>query len=279
MSTPFIVLFIISTVISAVYLALPWLLSLRGIEMRRRSMFGTTLIFETPDEDGTPVRLLNVNGTFQSASYISDELWSELVVAYHREMVRIIDEAGDVRSVLVIGGGGFSLPKHLVTHTQRMRVTCVEIDPLMINIARERFFLDRAEKTAGERLEVVCADGWTWLRECGRQFDTIINEAFSGRRPLGPLTTEEGAQLIAEHLSPAGIYLADVRCPLEGPRSRTLTEVQEAFGAVFSRTSVIPERPETPTRPGNNVFVATNRPQHVATSKDLPKQHTAIENS
>lgn len=259
MNTVFIALCIISTVSTAIYLALPRLLALRGVDMRRRSMFGTVLIFETPDEDGTPVRLLNVNGTFQSASYVSDELWSELVCAYHREMVRVIDEAADVRSVCVIGGGGFSLPKHLVTHTRRMQVTCVEIDPQMVDIARERFFLDRAEEMAGERLEVVCADGWAWLRDCDRRFDVIVNEAFGGRRPLGPLSTDEGARMVAEHLTPRGMYLADVRCPLEGRRAAPLREVEAAFGKVFARTELIPERPETPRKPGNNVFVARLR--------------------
>lgn len=259
MNAVFIGLCIASAVIWTVYLALPRILALRGVEMRRHSMFGTMLVFETPDEDGTPVRLLNVNGTFQSASYVSDELWCELVCVYHREMARVIDEAGDVRSVAIIGGGGFSLPKYLVTHTRSMRVTCVEIDPKVIAVARERFFLDRAEEAGGGRLEVVCADGWTWLADCGRRFDVIINEAFSGRRPLGPLATGEGARLVAEHLTPRGIYLADVRCPLEGRRAAPLAEVEAAFGQMFARTWTVPERPEEPTKPGNNVFVATQR--------------------
>ena len=124
-----IVLIVLSFVSTAFWLALPWLLRCRGVELRKRGLFGVTLVFETPDEDGTPVRLVNVNGTFQSASYVSDDLWSELVCEYHRTMASIISDHGHVRSVLVIGGGGYSLPKYLVTHTKRMRVTAVEIDP------------------------------------------------------------------------------------------------------------------------------------------------------
>lgn len=259
MNVVFVILVASSVLATVLWLALPWLLRLRGVEMRRHSMFGAVLIFETPDEDGTPVRLLNVNGTFQSASYVSDELWSELVCAYHREMVEVIDEAGDVSSVCIIGGGGFSLPKYLAMHTRRMRITTLEIDPQMIDIARERFFLGRAEEYAGERFEIVCADGLAWLATCGRRFDVIINEAFTGRRPLGALETDEGARLIKEHLTPRGIYLADARCPLEGRGARPLHEVQEAFGREFTSVRVIPERPEAPRKPGNNVVVATSR--------------------
>lgn len=251
-----VVLLVVSAIASLVYGALPWLLSLRGVEMRRHSLFGTVLVFESEDEDGTPVRLLNVNGTFQSASYLSDGLWSELVCEYHRTMVAKIDEMGRARSVLVIGGGGYSLPKYLVTHTQRMAVTAVEIDPLITRIARERFFLGRAEGLSGERLELVNADGWQYLRESGRSFDVIINDAFSGSKPLGALSTSEGAALVRAHLSDGGLYLANVRSALIGRKAKTLERVKEAFQRDFSRVEIIPELPDEPETLANNVVAA-----------------------
>lgn len=251
-----VTLFIVSVIVSLIYWMLPWLLSLRGVEMRRHSLFGTALVFESEDEDGTPVRLLNVNGTFQSASYLSDELWSELVCEYHRTMAAKIDEMGRARSVLVIGGGGYSLPKYLVTHTQRMAVTAVEIDPRITQIARERFFLDRAEELSGGRLELVNADGWMYLRESDRSFDVIINDAFSGSKPLGALSNSEGAALIRAHLSDRGLYLANVRSPLTGRKAKTLGQVKEAFQREFSQVEVIPELPDEPEALANNVIVA-----------------------
>lgn len=251
-----VALFVVSAIVSLAYGALPWLLSLRGVEMRRHSLFGTVLVFESEDEDGTPVRLLNVNGTFQSASYLSDELWSELVCEYHRTMVAEIDGMGRARSVLVIGGGGYSLPKYLVTHTQRMTVTAVEIDPRITQIARERFFLDRAEELSDGRLELVNAGGWEYLRESGRSFDVIVNDAFSGSKPLGSLSNSEGAALIRAHLSDRGLYLANVRSPLIGRKAKALEQVKEAFQRDFSRVEVIPELPDKPEALANNVVAA-----------------------
>ena len=251
-----VIAIVLSLIVSAVFWSLPWLLSLRGVEMRRHSLFGTVLVFEHADEDGTPVRLLNVNGTFQSATYLSDELWSELVCEYHRTMADIISDHGHVRSVLIIGGGGYSLPKYLVTHTKRMRVTAVEIDPRITQVARERFFLDRAEELADGRLELVNEDGWKYLRECGRSFDVIVNDAFSGARPLGALGNAEGAALIREHLTERGMYLANVRSPLEGRKAAVLEQVKDAFGREFGNVEVVPERPGEPTVLANNVVVA-----------------------
>jgi spermidine synthase len=55
------------------------------------------------------------------------------------------------------------------------------------------------------------------------------------------------------------MYLANVRCPLEGRKSRVLDEVQEAFGAEFENVCVIAENASEPKSLGNNVLVATNR--------------------
>ncbi len=250
---------ILSIIELAFYFALPHLLRLRGVDATRRGLFGLTMVFETPDEDGTPIRLLNVNGIFQSATYLSDDLWSELVCVYHRLMVEAIDEMSSAKTVLVIGGGGYSLPKYLVTHTKRMKVCVVEIDPEMTKLARERFFLDRAEAMAGDRLELVNDDGFAWMRANDRRFDVIINDAFSAGKPLKQLATEEGAQLIANHLTEQGMYLANVRCPLEGRRAQSLELVQQAFQHEFGNLRIIPENPEEPRRLGNNVLIASEK--------------------
>ncbi len=256
----FLIFMLVLTVVEVIfYLALPALLRLRDIDAKRVGPFGLRLVFETEDEDGTPVRLVNVNGTFQSATYLSDELWSELVCVYHRQMVEVINAMGDARSVLVIGGGGYSLPKYLVTHTKRMRVCVVEIDPAMTELARERFFLDRAESAADGRLELVSGDGFAWLESCEQRFDVIVNDAFSAGKPLKKLATEDGARLIANHLTERGVYLANIRCPLEGPRAGVVPVVKAAFGTAFAHVRMIAENPEEPRRLGNNVLVATNR--------------------
>lgn len=241
------------------YLALPTLLRLRGVDVTRRGLFGLTMVFETSDQDGTPIRLLNVNGVFQSATYLSDDLWSELVCEYHRQMIEVINQMGTAKTVLVIGGGGYSLPKYLVTHTKRMKVCVVEIDPQMTKIARERFFLDRAESVAGERLELLCDDGFAWLRATDRRFDVIINDAFSAGKPLKQLATDDGARLIADHLTAQGMYLANVRCPLEGRRSKSLQQVTQAFQRHFNKVQILPENPEEPRRLGNNVLIASEK--------------------
>ena len=159
-----------------------------------------------------------------------------------------------------MGGGGFSLPKYLAAYVPAAQVDVVEIDPAMVKIAREQFFLDEClEKTGAEkdgRMSIIVGDAWGALKAAAEPYDVIVNEVFGGKRPLGPMETDEGARVVAEHLAPGGVYLADVRCAMEGRKSAPLREVQAAFGQVFSATEVVPEWPDEPHKPGNNVFVA-----------------------
>lgn len=235
------------------------LLAWRGVTVEH-TQFGLGFLFDTTDEDGTSVRMLNVNGTFQSACYLDDALWCELVCLYHRTIAEIASELPRLRTVAVIGGGGFSLPKWFAYHLAPVRVVAVEVDPKIIEIARRSFYLDRAERElAGTgRLEVVCADGWTWLSSRDEPLDLVVNDAFSGRQPLAALAAGSGARTIHEHLSEGGVYLANVRAPLTGRGARALHETLSNFATEFAHVWFMPECPEEPRRLGNNVLVASD---------------------
>ena len=252
------VLVVISWLLFAFVLAMPWLLRRRGIRMSR-TRFGVTLVFDSADADGTTVRLLNVNGTYQSVSYVDPDLRFELACEYHRDMARVMDSVPTARQAMVIGCGGDSLPKWMVAHLPRLHVAAVEIDPAITQIARESFFLDECLDEYGhDRMDLVEADGWAYLQESPVAWDVIVNEAFTGNKPLGELGCERGARVVREHLAPGGVYLADVRGPLEGRGARPLQEACEAFAGQFAHVAVIPERPEEPRAKGNNVLVASD---------------------
>ena len=96
------------------------------------------------------------------------------------------------------------------------------------------------------------------MRAATEPYDVIVNDAFSGNRPLGPLTSAEGARVVREHLAEDGVYLANVRCACKGRRARVLNEVVDAFGREFAHVGYVPEWPDEPAKPGNNALVATS---------------------
>lgn len=266
-----IIVVVVAAVLAANLLLLPYLLRRRGVQLVPRTKFGPAVIFDSEDADGTPVRLLNVGGVFQSVSYVDDDLWAELVCLYHRHFAEVWREVEAPTRVLVLGGGGYSLPKYLVAHYPGCHVDVVEIDPQITELARERFFLDRLEADfaaeSSGRLRVICADGWEWLKASDETYDAIVNDAFSGKRPLGPISGEEGAAVVRDHLAEDGLYLANVRSSLEGRRAEPLRETREAFAGRFAHAYLFPEKPEQPEQLGYNAFVATDRTLDV---RELP---------
>ena len=165
-----IALVVLTVVCTAFLAAMPWLLRKRNVEMRR-TKFGVTLVFDAENADGTPVRLINVNGTFQSGCYVPEDLRFQLACEYHREMARVIEAlvaerghtAEDPLHVLVMGGG-YSLPKYLAAYVPEARVDVVEIDPAMTELAREFFFLDEGFGTLDESLVDTVMDTLEKLR-------------------------------------------------------------------------------------------------------------------
>jgi len=234
------------------------ILRARGVFVTR-TKFGLTMIFDSEDADGTPIRLLNVNGTFQSVSYIAPDLRFELCVHYHRMMAKVIQQVSARGHVVVMGGGGFSLPKHLATHMKAAAIDAIEIDPKIVSLARKHFFLDEALAATSSELRVIEDDAWKVLQNTDTgSIDVLVNEVFAGRKSLGPLGTPDGAQTVKEKLVPGGVYLADVRCPLEGHGSTLLPQVANVFAQEFEHIAYVPEWPDTPKTPGNNLLIATD---------------------
>ena len=269
--------FLVLTIAGAVFaivvrLALPRLLARRGVWFRWHTRFGPALVFDSEDEDGTTVRLLNVNGTYQSVCYVDDDLLWVPVCEYHRTWAKAVrrrfgapaetpSKADCIaRRALVMGGGGYSFPKWLVAYRPDFSCEAVEIDPAIEEIAREQFFVDRLvdefDTEHSRRLVLTVADAWDRLLADEEGFDLIINDAFGGNRPLGRLSTDEGARHIRAHLHEGGLYIGNVRTPLEGRRAEPLRDAVRAFEAEFEHVQVIPERPEDPRKKGNNALIA-----------------------
>lgn len=245
-------------IVVGVYQLLLLILRARGIFVTR-TKFGLTMIFDSEDADGTPIRLLNVNGTFQSVSYIAPDLRFELCVHYHRMMAQVIQQVAPQGHVVVMGGGGFSLPKYLATHMKGATVDAIEIDPKIVSLAREHFFLDEALGAASSELRVIEDDAWKVLQNADTSsIDVLVNEVFAGRKSLGPLGTAAGARVVKEKLADGGVYLADVRCPLEGRGAALLSQVVDVFAQEFAHVAYVPEWPDTPKTPGNNLLIATD---------------------
>ena len=155
------------------------------------------------------------------------------------------------KRVLVVGGGGFAVPKLVRALRPEASIDVVEIDPKVIEAARRWFFAGDASA------RVYCADGFDFIRGAalrGKKYDLIALDAFSGAEPVASLAGDEAARAYAQLLAPGGAVAGNVVTP--GGDASFLRDFQCALEAAFARVELVPCRDDDWGADDNYLLVA-----------------------
>ena len=237
-------------------------------------------IWQDGPEGPVPVRVMEVDGAFQSATFLEKGREYDPVFAYIRAygcLFEARDEAGrpaPCANLLMLGGGGYAWPKHVVAHHPESRIDVVELDPTVTAVAGRYFFLDRcrAEFDTDEngRLGLVCADALAYLESGeGAPYDAIANDLFCGREPVAALMTLEAAALIHSRLVPGGLYLTNVISALTGDGSELLHRLADTLRGAFAHVFAVPVGAWPEDDRDNNLLVASDTPWRIPGAREL----------
>jgi spermidine synthase len=106
--------------------------------------------------------------------------------------------------VLLIGLGGGTMPKQFLRFYPEATIDVVEIDPLIVTVARRWFAVP-----VDPRLNIHVSDGRLFLERSDQRWDLIIVDAYTtsryGDTIPSHLTTREFFEKAAAHLSEDGI--------------------------------------------------------------------------
>ncbi|MBQ3301679.1 MAG: fused MFS/spermidine synthase [Eggerthellaceae bacterium] len=227
---------------------------------RFRTMFGRTRVYQVADDDGAPVRLLEVGGIVQSGTYVDDERCYDLVFEYLKRYDIMFEMGIPVNRVLVLGCGGYDYPEHLIAHHPEVVVDAVEIDPSITDIARRYFFLDRLieefETESTGRLNLICDDARAYLERGDALYDAIVNDTCDAGEPVPSLVGPDAARAVCERLVDGGLYLTNIVSALEGERSAFLWEQVAILEDVFASVQVLPCATDSFSDEDNVIVVA-----------------------
>ena len=163
-------------------------------------------------------------------SYIDLDDPAHLEFAYARRFADVLaEQPAGALDVLHIGGGGFSIPRHLAAVRPGSHSTVLEVDPQIPVIGRERLGL-----VTGPDLVVEVGDARTAITEQpGAAYDVVVGDAFGSLAVPWHLTTAEMVEQVRRVLRPGGVYLLNVIDfpPLAFARAETAT-VLDAFADV-----------------------------------------------
>jgi spermidine synthase len=138
-----------------------------------------------------------------------------------------------LRRVLIMGLGGGTAAKQFTHDDPNVIVDVVEIDPLVVDVAK-RFFLVKPS----ERLRIHLADARAFLKGSTESWDLIIMDAYTANRygdTIPPhLVTRQFFETVTAHLTDGGVF--HFHCIFG--RSRLLPALEKTIGSVFGSVLV-----------------------------------------
>lgn len=205
---------------------------------------------------GRPVRIMQTDPLgAQSLIYADnpDELFSEYTkfydLAFHYKP--------GARRVLMLGGGGYCVPRHLAASRPEAEIDVVELDPGITKAARDYFHLsDRP----GQR--IYHEDARQFLnREAKlgeRKYDAVFEDVFGSAYNIPfHLTSVECMRNVRALLAPDGVFIVNVIGSLSGPQSGVFGGIYASIAEVFPEVMIFPASyPNGEYTPQNVMIVA-----------------------
>lgn len=176
-------------------------------------------------ENAAMGRVMALDGVIQTAE--NDEF------IYHEMLAHVpVIAHGDVKSVLVIGGGDGAILRELVKHQTIEKITQVEIDEKVVEMAKTYFPKHSQGAFDDPRLNLVIDDGFNYIKNCQEQFDIIISDSTD---PIGPgevLFTHDFYQHCHRCLGKNGILVTQNGVPFH--QLDEAVETAKEFKTIFS---------------------------------------------
>ncbi len=155
-------------------------------------------------ENGRAVRLLLYDGIRESGMYLDKFGDVDPLFHYMKTIKIILEHYPGLNNMLLIGGGGFVLPKlYLKNHPER-KITVVELDAGYVELSKRFFDLN----TNDSRLKIVIDDGYKYLFEHENEhlYDIVVYDAYIGENASRTILSREACQKAYSLLKPNGIY-------------------------------------------------------------------------
>jgi spermidine synthase len=219
--------------------------------------YNTIRVFEGLAENQRRVRLIQTDpGKIQSGMYVDDPV--ALYAEYTRYYALGTALCPEARRVLMLGGGGYSVPKWLLAGRGGLRggelaLDVVELDPGMTRLAREYFHLPD-----DPRMRVLHEDARRFLNKNAETYDLIFVDVFNSYYSVPfQMTTLEAARAMRRALAPGGMLLMNVISAFSGENGVLFRAIHAAMASAFPEVHTFAvHNPEAPHMVQNLMILA-----------------------
>jgi spermidine synthase len=149
---------------------------------------------------------------------------------------------GDASDVLIVGGGDCAIAEEVLKHKTVRRLTQVEIDPAVVEFAKQYFPEFTKPVFADKRFELVIDDGIKYVAATERRFDVIIVDSTD---PIGPgkiLFSSKFYAACKRCMKKGGIMVTQNGVPIFQPRElgSSIRKFQRLFADATCYVAAVP---------------------------------------
>ncbi|MBX7213239.1 MAG: fused MFS/spermidine synthase [Thermoflexales bacterium] len=216
-------------------------------------------------QNGKEYRVLSLDALVHSYNAVDDP--ADLRYSYEQvgaEIAQYVQGRDRTIEMLLIGGGGYTLPRYLQTAYPAARVDVAEIDPAVTGIA-----FGALGVPPNPQVRTFNEDARQFLVELdpGKRYNYIHGDAFNDFSVPYHLTTQEFNVLVRSHLTPGGIYLVNLIDGLDAPFARAYLRT---LRATFKYVYFVPtNRAYLNLRANTMLALATDAPLNLETLRTL----------
>lgn len=201
--------------------------------------------------NGRPARVLYSGNREAAQSGMALDDNPELLFDYNERFMELA-RGYQPSSVLILGGGAFTLASALLQHNPQLTLDIVEPDIELEEIAKQYFGYHPSDKTRSYGM-----GGAEYLSICVSSYDMIIVDAFLHDQVPEELQTTETAKQLRRTLKPNGLLAMNIISAASGRRSALLAHMCETIGSVFGTVRAYPaEQGLADTTPQNFIVCA-----------------------
>jgi spermidine synthase len=208
--------------------------------------------------DDRGFRYLLADGALRAA--VDTALWWESLLPHENAATIARRFRRDPGDLLLVGLGGGTVARHFAMYG--WSVEAVEIDPLVVDVARRFFGVDAAD------VHVSRMDGRRYLRTRTGRYDAIIVDAPAQPPTVSHLLTKESLDLMKSRLNPGGLLVISV--PSIGWEDEVIRSVAATAKTCFSHVVALPTM-EPPNAAGEVVLLARDDALDLVAELPIPQ--------